>query len=132
MLIQFLLPEVSINYFYLFIYLFIITKPNFTSPIMFGVNLVVYSIALSKIAVDIYGKLHPGGEYKLMKSWLNGMTMQIPTMPDNDIFTAIDNDQVLLKKWTVRKENHAQISILTSVCHASNAVSQRDKKLAPR
>lgn len=71
-----------------------------------------------------------------MKSWLNGLTMEIPAMPDSDILTAIDNDQVLLKKWTVRKDNHAQISILTSVCYAevgtSNAVLQRDEKLAPR
>lgn len=113
-----------------------LAKPNFISPIMFGANLVMYSIARSKMAVDIYGKLHPEGQYKLMKSWLHGLTMEIPAMPDNDILTAIDNDQVLLKKWTVRKENRAQISILTSVCHAevgtSNAVLQRDEKLAPR
>ncbi|CAH3146451.1 unnamed protein product [Porites lobata] len=40
--------------------------------------------------------------------------MEIPAMPKNDILTAIDNDQVLLKKWTVRKDNHSQMSILTS------------------
>ena len=65
-----------------------------------------------------------------MKSWLNGLTMEIPAMPDSDILTAIDNDQVLLKRWLVRKDNRAQISILTSVCYAevgiSNAVLQRD------
>ena len=36
-----------------------LAKPNF---IMFGANLVMYSIARSKMAVDIYGKLHPGGQ----------------------------------------------------------------------
>ncbi|CAH3186431.1 unnamed protein product, partial [Porites lobata] len=41
--------------------------------------------------------------------------MEIPAMPKNDILTAIDNDQVLLKKWTVRKDNHSQMSILTNV-----------------
>ena len=45
-----------------------LVKPNFISPIMFGANLVMYSIARSKMAVDIYGKLHPGVQYKLMKS----------------------------------------------------------------
>ena len=110
-------------------------KPK-PSPIMFGANLVMYSIARNKMAVDIYGKLHPGGQYKLMKSWLNGLTMDIPAMPDNDTLTAIDNDQVLLNKWTVRKDDRAQISILMSVYHAevgtSNTVLQRDGKLAPR
>jgi len=109
-----------------------LAKPNFVSPIMFGANLVMYSIACSKMVVDIYGKLHPRGQYKLMKSWLNGLAMEISAMPDNDILTVIDNDQVLLKKWIVHRDNHAQISILTSVVGISNAVLQRDEKLAPR
>lgn len=50
--------------------------------------------------------------------------------------TAIDNDQVLMKKWTVRKDNRAQISILTSVYCAevatSNSILQRDESLSPR
>ena len=75
-----------------------LVKPNFISPIMFGANLVMYSTARSKMAVNIYGKLHPGGQYKTMRSWLDGLTMEIPTMPENDILTAIDNDQVLLKR----------------------------------
>ena len=108
-----------------------LAKPNFISPILLGANLVMYSIAGSKMAVDIYGKLHLWGQYKLMKSLLNGLTMEIPAMPGNDNLTTIDNDQVLLKKWTLRKDNRAQISILTSVCHAevgtSSTVLQRDE-----
>ena len=50
-----------------------------------------------------------------MKSWVDGL---IPTMPEGDILTATDNDQVLMRKWTVRKDNCAQISILTSDCCA--------------
>ena len=91
-----------------------LSKPNFISPIMFGANLVMYPIARSKMAVNIHGKLHPEGQYKLMISWLNGLTMEIPAMPDSVILTDIDNDQVILKKWrTVRK-----VSTLTSLCHA--------------
>ena len=62
------------------------------------------------MAVDSYGKLHPGGQYNVMKSWLNSLSMEIPAMPEEDILTAIGNDQVLLKKWTVRKDNRAQIT----------------------
>lgn len=39
-----------------------LAKPNFISPIMFGANLVMYSITRSKMAVDIYGKMYPGGQ----------------------------------------------------------------------
>lgn len=65
-----------------------------------------------------------------------GLIMEIPTLPEGDILTAIDNDQVLMKKWTVRKDNRAQVSILTSVCCAevstSNALLQRDESFVPR
>ena len=57
-------------------------------------------------------------------------------MPENDILTSIDNDQVLLKRWTVRKDNRAQISTRTSVCCAEvgsmDPVLQRNERLAPR
>lgn len=61
--------------------------------------------------------------------------MDVQQMPSGDILTSIHNDQVLIKKWTVRKENRAQISILTSVCAAQidqAGVEQRKKSLAPR
>ena len=35
-------------------------------------------------------------------------------MPEGDILTAIDNDQVLLKKWTGWKDKHL---VLTCVCY---------------
>lgn len=54
----------------------------------------MYSIAHSRMAIDIYGKRRPGGQYNIMKSRLNGLSMEIPAMPDGDILTAIDNDQV--------------------------------------
>ena len=44
--------------------------------------------------------------------------MTVPEFPSGDFLTAIDNDQVLFKKWTVQKDNSAQISVLTSVCVA--------------
>ena len=113
-----------------------LVKLNFISPVMFGAKLVMYLTARSRMADGIYWKRHPGAQYKVMKSWLNGLTMEIPAMPKNDILTAIDNDQVLLKKWTVRKDNHSQMSILTSGCCAEvgsgDADLQTDEKLAPR
>ena len=63
--------------------------------------------------------------------------MEIPQLqvPSGDLLIAIDNDQGLIKKWTVRKDNRAQISVLTSVClvpfHPDGSV-QLDQSLAPR
>jgi len=51
--------------------------------------------------------------------------VDVPEMPSGDILTAIDNDQVLIKRWTVRKDNRAQINILTTA-------EQKKKSLAPR
>lgn len=51
-----------------------LAKPNFISPIMFGANLVMYSNTRSKMAVDIYGKMHPGGAVQaneMMAKWAN-------------------------------------------------------------
>ncbi|XP_015761188.1 PREDICTED: uncharacterized protein LOC107340345 isoform X2 [Acropora digitifera] len=61
--------------------------------------------------------------------------MTVPEFPTGDLLTAIDNDQVLIKKWTVRKDNRAQISVLTSVCVAQISpygTLQLQPSLAPR
>ena len=47
-----------------------------------------------------------------MKSWLNGLSMEIPAMPEGDILTARANDQVLSKKWTVCKDKHLDMCVL--------------------
>ena len=111
-------------------------KPSFISPFIFGSILVMYSIARSKMAVNIYGKLHPARQCTTMKLWVDGPTMEISTLPEGDLVTAIDNDQVLMKTWTVKSDNRAQISILTSVCSAEAAtgdsVLQKDETLSPR
>ncbi|XP_044169889.1 uncharacterized protein LOC114973333 isoform X3 [Acropora millepora] len=41
--------------------------------------------------------------------------MTVPEFPSGDLLPGIGNDQVLIKKWTVRKDNRAQISVLTSL-----------------
>ena len=56
-------------------------------------------------------------------------------MPEGDILTAIDNDQVLLKKWTGCKDKHAaslHVCVIQRLVPMHDAVLQRDEKLAPR
>ena len=64
-----------------------------------------------------------------------GRLVIVPRVPSGDILAAVNNDQVLIKKWTVRKDNRVQNSVLTSVCVAlmhPNGTLQRNPSLAPR
>ena len=99
--------------------LYSLVKPSYISPLMFATNLLTYSVTRSKLALNMYGKLHPAEGNTTVRSWLDNLTMNVvPRVPSGDILTAVDNDQVLIKKWMVRKDNRAQISVLTSVCVA--------------
>ena len=75
-----------------------IVQPPYVSPFLFGANLLEYSIAHSKLAMNIYSKFVPAGASSTVKSWLNRLTMDVQQMPSGDILTSIDNDQVLIKK----------------------------------
>ena len=96
-------------------------QPSFISPLLFALNLLIYPVTRRKLALTICDKLHPAGSIACVRTWLNNLTMNVPQVPSGDIVTAIDNDQVLIKKWTVRKDNRAQISVLTSVCIANSS-----------
>ena len=91
--------------------LYSIVQPSFVSPLRFATNLLVYSVTRSKLALNIHGKIHPAGGNTTVKTWLNDLTMEVPQVPSGDILTAIDNDQVLIRKWTVCKDNRGQISV---------------------
>lgn len=69
----------------------------------------------SKLALNINGKLNPAGGHSTVRYWLNNLTMTVPEFPSGGLLPGIGNDQVLIKKWTVRKDNRAQISVLTSL-----------------
>ena len=115
--------------------LYSLVSLSIVSPLLFATNLLAYSVTRSKLALNINGKLHPAGGISTVGNWLNNLTMTVPEFPSGDVLTAIDNDQVLIKKWTVRKDNRAQISVLTSVCVAQISpygTLQLQPSLAPR
>lgn len=115
--------------------LYSLVSPSFVSPLLFATNLLAYSVTRSKLALNMNGKLHPAGGHSTVRNWLNSLTMTVPEFPPGDVLTAVDNDQVLIKKWTVRKDNRAQISVLTSVCVAQISpfgTLQLEPTLAPR
>lgn len=115
--------------------LYSLVSPSSVSPLLFTTNLLAYSVTRSKLALNINGKLHPAGGHSTVRNWLNSLTMTVPHFPSGDLLTAIENDQVLIKKWTVRKDNRAQISVLTSVCVAQISpygTLQLEPSLTPR
>jgi len=69
------------------------------------------SVAKHRMVMGIYGQLHPAGQHNDLKVWLNDLSTEIPAMPEGEGLTLIDNDQVLLKNWTLRKDNRAQTRI---------------------
>ena len=76
--------------------LYSLGQPSYVSPFLFGANLLVYSIARSKLAMNIYSTFFPAGGSSTVRSWLNRLTMDVQQMPSGDILTSIDNDQVLI------------------------------------
>ena len=111
-----------------------LVSPSFVNPLLFATNLLAYSVTRSKLALNTNGKLHPTGGYSTVRNWLNNLTMTVPEFPSEDL-TAIDNDQVLIKKWIVQKDNRDQISVLTGVCVAQISLygtRQLQPSLAPR
>ena len=116
-------------------HLYSLVSPSFISPLLFTTNLLAHSVTRSKLALNINGKLHPTGRHTSVRNWLNSLTMSVPDFPLGDVLSAIDNVQVLIKKWTVGKANRAHISVLTSVCVAQIAPHEtlrREPALAPR
>ena len=114
--------------------LYSLVQPSFISPLMFASNLFAYSVTRRKLVLNMFGKFHPAGGITTAQTWLNNLNMDVRQVPGSDILVAIDNDQVLIKKWTVRKDNRAQISVLTSVCVAPvhpDGTLQRDQSLSP-
>ena len=76
--------------------LYSFVQPSYVSPFLFGANLLVYSIAHSKLAMNIYSKFFPAGASSTVRSWLNRLTMDVQQMPSGDTLTSINNDQVLI------------------------------------
>ena len=83
----------------------------------------------------MYGKLHSAGGNTTVRSWFDNLTMNVPRVSSGYILTAIDNDQVLIKKWTLIKDNRAQISVLINICVAlinPDGTLQQNPATAPR
>ncbi|XP_078607650.1 uncharacterized protein LOC144879762 isoform X1 [Branchiostoma floridae x Branchiostoma japonicum] len=111
-----------------------LVSPVFVAPFTFARNLLCYAITNSKLAVNMLGKVSPGGMIETVKSYMETMADKPLQFPRGDCEVAIDNDQKLKKQWSVRAHGKMTCSVLTSVCqveHDTQMNVQSRADLAP-
>jgi len=89
---------------------------NFVGPCSFMTNISLLAISNSKLTVDMFGKLLPGGSYPTLKVWTRDLSSEPKEFPSGDCMVAIDNDQIVQRKWKVKVGQKARVSVVTSVC----------------
>ena len=108
---------------------------NFVGPCSFMTNISLLAISNSKLTVDMFGKVLPGGSYPTLKVWTRDLSSEPKEFPSGDCMVAIDNDQIVQRKWKVKVGQKARVSVVTSVCQAevdSGGSLQTRGDLAPR
>ena len=108
---------------------------NFVGPCSFMTNISLLAISNSKLTVNMFGKVLPGGSYPTLKVWTRDLTSEPKEFPTGDCMVAIDNDQIVQRKWKVKVGQKARVSVVTSVCQAEvdcRGTLQTRADLAPR
>ncbi|XP_078368456.1 uncharacterized protein LOC144652290 [Oculina patagonica] len=108
---------------------------NFVGPCSFMTNISLLAISNSKLSVNMFGKALPGGSYSTLKVWTRDLTSEPKEFPPGDCMVAIDNNQIVQRKWKVKVGQKARVSVVTSVCQAeidSGGSLQTRGDLAPR
>ena len=108
---------------------------NFVGPSSFMINISLLAISNSKLTINMFGKVLPGGSYSTLKVWTRDLTSEAKEFPSGDCMVAIDNDQIVQRKWKVKVGQKARVSVVTSVCQAevdSGGSLQTRGDLAPR
>ena len=108
---------------------------SFVGPCSFMTNISLLAISNSKLTVNMFGKVLPGGSYPTLKVWTRDLSSDPKEFPSGDCMVAIDNDQIVQRKWKVKVGQKARVSVVTSVCQAevdSDGSLQTRGDLAPR
>ena len=91
---------------------------SLVAPFRFLTNIVLLTVSNSKLAVNLFGKSLPGGSYQTLRSWLEQLTSTPNPFQMGDCIVAIDNDQVVKKKWKIKVGQKSRVSIVTTLCQA--------------
>ena len=104
-------------------------------PFSFLVNLLLFTITNSRLAMSVVSKILPGGSYSTVTGWRDGLASVPPPFPPGDSIVAFDNDQIVQRRWKVKVGQKSRVSILTSICQAAvneKGTLQKREDLAPR
>ena len=104
-------------------------------PFSFLVNLLLFTITNSRLAMSVVSKILPGGSYSTVTGWRDGLASVPPPFSPGDSIVAFDNDQIVQRRWKVKVGQKSRVSILTSICQATvneKGTLQKREDLAPR
>ena len=111
---------------------------TFVGPSSFKTNISLLAISNSKLVVNMFGKVLPGGSYSTLKLWTRDLTSDPIEFNPGDCMVSIDDDQIVQCKWKVevgQKSRVSLVSSVTSVCQAevnSQGSLHMKSDLAPR
>lgn len=86
---------------------------QFVLPFSFLINLLLFTVTNSKLALSVISKVLPGGSYFTVTGWRDNLTSVPLSFPSGNCITAFDNDQIVQRKWKVKVGQKARVSILT-------------------
>ena len=75
---------------------------KFVGPCSFMTNISLLAVSNSKLTVNMFGKALPGGTYSTLKSWTKELSSTPNEFPPGDCMIAIDNDQIVQRRWKVK------------------------------
>ena len=108
---------------------------NFVGPCSFMTNISLLALSNSKLTVNMFGKALLGGPYATLKAWSRDLTSEPKEFPPGECMVAIDNDQIVQRRWKVKVGQKSRVSVVTSVCQAevdTEGSLQKRSNLAPR
>jgi len=77
-------------------------------------NISILVISNSKLVVNMFGKALPDGSYATLKLWTRDLTSDPKEFRPGDCMVAIDNEQIVQRKWKVKVGQKSRVSVVTS------------------
>ncbi len=94
--------------------MYMIRDRSYISPLAFLLNMCIYTLTGSKLAVDLVGNSCPAGHYKTVTKWLRDQGTAEILCPDGDLVNVFDNEQVVGRKSGIKPGHKVSISIITN------------------
>jgi len=87
---------------------------KYVSAVNLAASAIKYSVARSKMVIDIDNHIMSSGCYKKFTNWLESLAIEQPKLPEGFLFLAFDNEQKGQKNYLDRGYNTVIFNIVTS------------------